>query len=89
MYVPFSVVVVMAQEYLPSRIGMASGVTLGLSVTVGGLAAPLLGALADHHGVAAPLLLVSALPLIGLAAALTLPDDRRRGPAKRYATSQR
>jgi FSR family fosmidomycin resistance protein-like MFS transporter len=78
LYVPFSVLVVMAQEYLPNRIGMASGVTLGLAVTVGGVSAPILGSLADHFGVGAPLLAVSALPLVAAGAALTLPDDRRR-----------
>ncbi len=78
LYVPFSVLVVMGQEYLPNRIGTASGLTLGLGVTVGGIAAPLLGRLADARGVAAPLLLASILPWLGAAAALTLPDDRRR-----------
>jgi FSR family fosmidomycin resistance protein-like MFS transporter len=77
LYIPFSVLVVMAQEYLPNHIGMASGVTLGLSVTMGGFAAPLLGMLADRKGVAAPILVAAALPVVALAAALTLPDDRR------------
>jgi FSR family fosmidomycin resistance protein-like MFS transporter len=75
LYMPFSVLVVMGQEYLPSRIGTASGVTLGLGVAAGGLAAPPLGLLADHAGLAAPLLFVSLFPLLGVAAALTLPDD--------------
>ena len=76
LYVPFSVVVVMAQEYLPNRIGTASGLTLGLAVTAGGLVAPFLGKLADLEGVAAPLVVAAALPLLGAAAAWTLPDDR-------------
>ncbi len=76
LYVPFSVLVVMAQEYLPNRVGTASGMTLGLAVTAGGLAAPLLGVLADRHGVAAPLLAATFFPLLGVAAAWTLPDDR-------------
>ncbi len=80
LYVPFSVVVVMAQEYLPNRVGTASGMTLGLAMTAGGLAAPFLGKLADHYGVAAPLLLSSFLPLLGVAAAWTLPDDRANVP---------
>ncbi len=76
LYLPFSVLVVMGQEYLPNRVGTASGLTLGLGVTAGGIAAPMLGRLADHHGVASPLLLVSALPLLAVAATLTLPNDR-------------
>jgi len=44
------VIVVMGQEYLPKRIGVAAGVTLGLSVTIGGLAAPLFGWIGDHYG---------------------------------------
>jgi FSR family fosmidomycin resistance protein-like MFS transporter len=78
LYLPFSVLVVMGQEYLPNRVGTASGLTLGLGVTAGGVAAPMLGRLADHHGVAAPLLLVAFLPLLAVAATLTLPDDRIR-----------
>src|SRR3954467_7470277 len=43
----FSVTVVMGQEYLPSRLGIASGVTLGLAIAFGGLGAAVLGVLAD------------------------------------------
>ena len=43
----FSITVVMGQEYLPSRLGLASGITLGAAIGVGGLAAAGLGALAD------------------------------------------
>ena len=76
LYLPFSVLVVMGQEYLPNRVGTASGVTLGLAVTAGGIAAPILGAVADRWGIGAPLLVVSALPLLAVALALTLPDSR-------------
>ena len=43
----FSITVVMGQEYLPTRLGLASGITLGAAIGVGGLAAAALGALAD------------------------------------------
>lgn len=69
----FSVTVVMGQEYLPSRIGVASGVTLGLAIGLGGLAAPLLGLLADAHGIDSALVLAGLAPLVGVIAALTLP----------------
>ncbi len=69
----FSVSVVMGQEYLPSRLGIASGVTLGFAIGVGGVAAALLGLLADHAGLQTVMWTIAALPLLGLALALTLP----------------
>ena len=77
----FSVTVVMGQEYLPNRIGIASGVTLGLAIGIGGLSAPLLGLLADAHGLETALLVASVLPVIGVAAAFTLPRERRTAAA--------
>lgn len=47
LYIPFSLQVTLAQDYLPHRVGTAGGVTLGLTVSVGGLAAPLIGRFAD------------------------------------------
>ncbi|HKU81577.1 MAG TPA: hypothetical protein VJP76_05355, partial [Candidatus Tumulicola sp.] len=70
------VVVVLGQEYLPQRIGIASGVTLGLSVTIGGFAAPLFGAIGDHRGliaVFASATLFAALSL-GASAFMTEPE---------------
>ena len=79
----FSVTVVMGQEYLPSRLGVASGVTLGLSIGVGGLGAALLGQVADAYGLRTALEVVAVLPLPALALALTLPEGRRPGDAAR------
>jgi FSR family fosmidomycin resistance protein-like MFS transporter len=69
----FSVTVVMGQEYLPGRIGLASGITLGLSIGLGGVGASLLGLLADAAGLHTTMLVVAFLPLVGVALALTLP----------------
>jgi FSR family fosmidomycin resistance protein-like MFS transporter len=77
LYAPFSVMTVMGQEYLPGRVGTASGLTIGLAVTLGGLAAPLLGRVADLHGVRAALSTLVAVPVIGALATLTLPRDAR------------
>lgn len=76
----FSVTVVMGQEYLPNRIGVASGVTLGLAIGLGGVGASVLGLVADAWGLDTTMNVVAALPLIGLAVALFLPPDR---PARR------
>ncbi len=75
LYAPFSVMTVMGQEYLPGRVGTASGLTIGLAVTLGGLAAPLLGRFADLHGVKAAVALLVLVPLAGAAATLTLPRE--------------
>ena len=75
LYAPFSVMTVMGQEYLPGRVGTASGLTIGLAVTLGGLAAPLLGRFADLHGVKAAVSLLVLIPLAGAAATLTLPRE--------------
>jgi FSR family fosmidomycin resistance protein-like MFS transporter len=69
----FGVTVVMGQEYLPGRIGLAAGVTMGLSIGLGGLGAPLLGLLADNAGLSVTMLVIAALPVIALILALTLP----------------
>jgi MFS transporter, FSR family, fosmidomycin resistance protein len=72
----FSITVVMGQEYLPSRLGLASGVTLGLAIGVGGLGAAALGLVADSAGLPAAMAAIAILPLPMLALALTLPRDR-------------
>jgi FSR family fosmidomycin resistance protein-like MFS transporter len=69
----FGVTVVMGQEYLPGRIGLAAGVTMGLSIGLGGLGAPLLGLLADNAGLSVTMLVIAALPVLGLILAVTLP----------------
>lgn len=70
----FGVTVVMGQEYLPGRIGVAAGITMGLSIGLGGVGAPLLGILADHQGLPAMMLMLCSLPLVGLVLALSLPS---------------
>jgi MFS transporter, FSR family, fosmidomycin resistance protein len=76
----FAVTIVMGQEFLPRRIGVASGVTIGLSVGMGGVAAPLLGILADADGLRAVFEVIVFFPLAALALSLALPV--RRDPAR-------
>jgi FSR family fosmidomycin resistance protein-like MFS transporter len=72
-----SAFVVLGQEYLPNRMGLASGVTLGLAVSIGGAFSPVMGAIADAHGIAATILAAGALSVVGALIALTLPGERR------------
>src|SRR4051794_20015821 len=85
----FSVTVVMGQEYLPSRLGIASGVTLGLAIGFGGLGAAVLGVIADAAGLRTALEVVALLPLPALALALALPEGEQhvRGRAPKSSAA--
>ncbi|WJV51601.1 MFS transporter [Streptomyces flavofungini] len=65
LYVPFSLHITLGQDYLPRHMGTASGVTLGLTVSVGGLASPLIGTLADRTSLQVALAPLIALPAVG------------------------
>lgn len=82
----FSTTVVLGQEFLPGRIGIASGVTLGAAIGVGGVAAALLGILADHAGLTAVMLVIAALPLPALLCALALPVQGERRSVRTMST---
>jgi FSR family fosmidomycin resistance protein-like MFS transporter len=69
---PYSATVVLGQTYLGKNIAFASGVTLGLTTTVGGLFAPLIGRAADSFGVHAALQCLWAVAIIAAAASFTL-----------------
>jgi MFS transporter, FSR family, fosmidomycin resistance protein len=73
--------VVLGQEYMPNRVGLASGVTLGLAVSLGGGLSPVLGAIADAHGLSATLLTTAAFALAGTLIAFTLPGETRGSAA--------
>lgn len=66
--------VVLGQKYLPNHIGFASGVTLGIAVAAGGIAAPFLGRIADIHGLVTVFSGLAILPLFNLLVAYYLPE---------------
>ncbi|MFA4965139.1 MAG: MFS transporter, partial [Thermoleophilia bacterium] len=68
-----SVTLVLAQEYLPARMGLATGLTVGLSTGAGGLIVAALGVLGDRVGAAAVLFAIAALPLLVAALGASLP----------------
>jgi MFS transporter, FSR family, fosmidomycin resistance protein len=74
----FGVTMVMSQEYLPGRIGMASGLSIGLSIGLGGVAAVGLGAIADTIDLRSAMYAAAAAPLAGLVLAALLPSTRSR-----------
>ncbi|MCP2346062.1 MFS transporter [Nonomuraea roseoviolacea] len=87
LYIPFSLQVTLAQDYLPTRVGTASGITLGLTVSVGGLASPVIGALADATSLRTALAPLVVLPFLAWLLFRTLPEPAvpggdRRSPAR-------
>ncbi|MER7420341.1 MFS transporter [Micromonospora peucetia] len=74
LYVPFSLQVTLGQDYLPTRVGTASGITLGLTVSIGGLASPLIGGVADATSLQTALAPLSVLPALAWLVFRTLPE---------------
>jgi len=74
----FPAIVVFAQELVPGKVGMVSGLFFGLAFGVGGLGAAALGLLADAWGIERVYGLCSYLPALGLFAALLPNIERRR-----------
>ena len=72
----FPAILVYAQELVPGKVGMISGLFFGLAFGAGGVGAAWLGALADSTSLEHVYRLCAYLPLIGLLAAL-LPDAER------------
>jgi FSR family fosmidomycin resistance protein-like MFS transporter len=78
----FSVAIVYAQELLPARVGLASGLTLGFAFGAGGIGAGVTGALIDAVGLEWGMASVSVLPLGAALACLPLRDRRVPAPER-------
>lgn len=87
LYSPNSLTVVLGQKYLPNRMGLASGITLGLSVSIGGMVAPLLGRLADGFGLMAAMYAIAAISVIPAVMSYTLSDKDKKDPATQEINS--
>jgi FSR family fosmidomycin resistance protein-like MFS transporter len=70
----YSPLIILGQKYLPNHIGLSSGVTLGVAITLGGMAMPILGQVADHYGLWAALAALGLLPILATGLALALPS---------------
>jgi len=75
-----SVALVLAQEYLPAHMGLATGLTIGLCGGVGGLIVAALGLLGDAAGPSSVLYAIAALPLVVAVLAAKLPQPAAAPP---------
>ncbi|MDQ6602696.1 MAG: MFS transporter, partial [Chloroflexota bacterium] len=66
---------VMAQQLMAGRAGMASGLILGLGFVTGAIGVPVMGAMADAFGIAAAMRFQAVIVLITIAVAFFLPSE--------------
>lgn len=71
-FAPYSSIVVLGQNYLARNIGFASGVTMGLYFSIGGIFIPLMGKFADIYGLTAVMQLLTFFALIAALASFIL-----------------
>ncbi len=69
----FGVTMVLSQLYLPQHVGMASGLSVGLAMGLGGVAAVILGAVADAVDLKTALTIGAFAPALGVLVCLLLP----------------
>jgi MFS transporter, FSR family, fosmidomycin resistance protein len=74
----FGITMVMAQQYLPTRIGMASGLSIGFSIGLGGIAAVILGGIADSIDLRTALLVSASGAIVATILTVLLPRERSR-----------
>lgn len=72
----FPAIVVLAQELVPGKVGAISGLFFGLAFGLGGIAAAVLGSLADAYSIDFVFRLCAFLPLLGVLTVL-LPNPPR------------
>jgi FSR family fosmidomycin resistance protein-like MFS transporter len=75
----FSAILVYAQELIPGKVGMISGLFFGFAFGMGGIGSAVLGRLADHTSIAFVYRVCSFLPLLGLITGLLPNLEKRRG----------
>ncbi|MER5799637.1 MFS transporter [Streptomyces mirabilis] len=80
LYIPFSLQVTLGQDYLPTRVGTASGITLGLTVSIGGLVSPLIGTVADATSLRIALTPLILMPALSWLLFRTLPEPTAPKP---------
>ena len=73
----FPAILLYAQELLPTKLGMISGLFFGFAFGVGGIASAVLGNFADTYGIEAIYRVCAYMPLLGIVACL-LPDLKNR-----------
>ena len=73
----FATTIIIAQCMMPNNVGMASGLTIGFSVGLGGFGVTILGMLADRFGLPTVMQLLVWLPIIAAVTAIWIPIPKK------------
>lgn len=68
--------VAMGQSFVPHHLGMASGLSFGVMVCIGGLMTPVFGLIGDYFGLQVVMLCVTAIAILGIAITFFIPKNR-------------
>lgn len=68
--------VAMGQSFVPHHLGMASGLSFGVMVCIGGLMTPVFGLIGDYFGLQVVMPCVTAIAILGIAITLFIPKNR-------------
>lgn len=68
--------VAMGQSFVPHHLGMASGLSFGVMVCIGGLMTPVFGLIGDYFGLQVVMFCVTAITLLGIIITLFIPKNR-------------
>ncbi|MFC6346582.1 MFS transporter [Vagococcus carniphilus] len=67
--------IALGQTFVPNRIGLASGISLGLSVSVGGLFAPVIGLIGDKYGLMIGMYVILAFSILAFFLTFLMPKE--------------
>lgn len=73
----FATTIILAQCMMPNNVGMASGLTIGFSVGLGGFGVTILGFLADNYGLPFVMQLLVWLPIVAAVVATQIPIPKK------------
>lgn len=71
-----STLIALGQSFLPNRVGFASGIIMGLTVSIGGMAAPGIGKIGDQFGLTAAMYTIAAVAFLGLILTFFIPKKK-------------
>jgi FSR family fosmidomycin resistance protein-like MFS transporter len=78
----YSTTVALGQRFLPSRLGLASGMSYGVAICIGGLFAPGIGFIGDRYGLEPAMLVVTIVSFLALLLTFLLPRfDESQNPS--------